>query len=67
LNEGTYTDGDTRLTVYHGASARDRISDYLPLGFSVGIDLFAYTQDEFDQLPRTSPGWYKAIMSGVEI
>ena len=48
-------------------SPRHRISDYLPLGFPVGIDLFAYTQEEFDQLHHTSPGWYKAITSGVEI
>jgi hypothetical protein len=48
-------------------SPRDRISDYLPLGFPVGIDLFAYTQEEFDQLPYKSPGWYEAIMSGIEI
>ncbi len=46
---------------------RDRISDYLPLGFPVGIDLFAYTEDEFERLRISSPGWYKAIISGLEI
>ncbi len=46
---------------------RDRISDYLPLGFPVGVDLFAYTRDEFERLKVSSPGWYEAITSGVEI
>ena len=46
---------------------RDRISDYLPLGFPVGIDLFAYTKDEFERLRHLSPGWYEAIISGLEI
>jgi predicted nucleotidyltransferase len=48
-------------------SARDRIPDYLPVGFPVGIDLFAYTQAEFLRLRETSPDWYKAIASGKEI
>jgi predicted nucleotidyltransferase len=46
---------------------RDRISDYLPLGFPVGIDLLAYTKNEFERLQYASPGWYKAINSGMEI
>jgi hypothetical protein len=46
---------------------RDRIPGYLPLGFPVGIDLFAYTHAEFDQLRETSPGWYAAITSGREL
>ncbi len=46
---------------------RDRISDYLPLGFPVGVDLVVYTQDEFDRLRESSPGWYTAITCGVEI
>ena len=46
---------------------RERISKYLPLGFPVGVDLFAYTQDEFEQLKQHSPSWYQAIASGVEI
>ncbi len=48
-------------------SPRDRIPDYLPVGFPVGIDLFAYTQAEFVRLRETSPGWYEAIASGREI
>ena len=48
-------------------SPQDGISDYLPVGFPVGIDLFAYTQVEYVRLRATSPGWYKAIASGKEI
>jgi uncharacterized protein len=47
--------------------ARDRISEYLPLGFPVGVDLFVYTPDEFERLRQSSPGWYSAITSGMEI
>lgn len=46
---------------------RDRIPDYLPLGFPVGIDLFVYTNQEFKKLKTGSPGWYAAITSGIEI
>lgn len=46
---------------------RDRVPDYLPLGFPVGVDLFAYTKDEFERLRISSPGWYKAITSGPVI
>jgi len=47
--------------------ARDRISDYLPLGFPVGMDLVVYTQDEFERLRSVSPGWFAAINTGIEI
>ena len=46
---------------------RDRASEYLPVGFPVGIDLLVYTQEEFDQLPQRSPGLYEAITSGNDI
>lgn len=46
---------------------RERAPDYLPVGFPVGIDLFAYTRTEFERLKETSPGWYQAIVSGREI
>lgn len=46
---------------------RDRISQYLPLGFPVGVDLCVYTRAEFELLPSRSPGWYQAINSGIEI
>jgi predicted nucleotidyltransferase len=48
-------------------SPRDRVSEYLPLGFPVGVDLCVYTRSEFEQLPTRSPGWYQAITSGIEI
>jgi predicted nucleotidyltransferase len=48
-------------------SPRDRISKYLPLGFPVGVDLFAYTRSEFEQLRNNTPGLYEAISSGVEV
>jgi len=46
---------------------RDRVSDYLPLGFPTGIDLFAYTNEEFERLQHSNPGWYEAIISGMEV
>lgn len=46
---------------------RDRISDYLPVGFPVGVDLFVYTQDEYDRLQQRSHSWYKAITSGIDM
>jgi predicted nucleotidyltransferase len=48
-------------------SLRDRIPDYLPVGFPVGIDLFPYTKEEFQALSKRSPGWYKTISSGKVI
>ncbi len=46
---------------------RERIPDYLPVGFPVGIDLFAYTQTEFERLRCELPDWYQAIISGQEL
>jgi len=46
---------------------RERTPDYLPLGFPVGMDLFPYTQAEFERLRQESPTWYAAIMSGREM
>jgi predicted nucleotidyltransferase len=46
---------------------QDRAPGYLPVGFPVGIDLFVYTRTEFERLPRTSPGWYRAIAAGKEL
>jgi predicted nucleotidyltransferase len=48
-------------------SQRDRLPDFLPGKFPVGIDLFIYTIDEFERLRNASPGWYEAITSGQEI
>lgn len=46
---------------------RDRVVDYLPVGFPVGVDLFAYTRAEFSRLEEISPGWYATITSGREL
>jgi predicted nucleotidyltransferase len=46
---------------------RDRLPDYLPVRFPVGIDLQIYTQNELDHISQSSPGWYQAITSGIDI
>ncbi|MEE9308315.1 MAG: nucleotidyltransferase domain-containing protein [Spirochaetia bacterium] len=43
---------------------RDRISKYLPDGFPVGVDIFAYTQEELQRLEKERPEWYQTIISG---
>ena len=48
-------------------SPRDRSPDYLPVGFPVGIDLFAYTRAEFERLQKEAPTWYAAIIGGIEL
>ena len=46
---------------------RDRIGDYLPFGFPVGIDLFPYTESELERLETEHPSWYAAIASGIDL
>ena len=46
---------------------RDRIGDYLPYGFPVGVDLFPYTVAELERLRSRQPSWYAAISSGVDL
>ncbi len=46
---------------------RERIPDYLPIGFPVGIDLFSYTEVEFAGVLEKSPGWHREILSGREL
>ena len=46
---------------------RDRIGDYLPYGFPVGVDLFPYTAAELERLRCEQPSWYAAIASGVDV
>lgn len=46
---------------------KERVFDYLPVGFPVGVDLFPYTKEEFEALLERSPGWYKTIVAGIEI
>jgi len=48
-------------------SSRDRIPDYLPGSFPVGIDLFVYTEEEFARLPEQSPSWHDAISRGRQL
>lgn len=48
-------------------SMRERVPDYLPVGFPVGIDLFPYTEKEFRQLETRSPSWYATILAGKEM
>jgi len=48
-------------------SRRDRIPDYLPVGFPVGIDLSIYTSEEFTELRESSPSWYDVIIAGREM
>jgi predicted nucleotidyltransferase len=43
---------------------RDRISQYLPNGFPVGLDIFPYTEDELKWLATNRPEWYKTITGG---
>ena len=46
---------------------RDRIVDFLPRVFPVGVDLFVYTPTEFDALRMAHPSMRKAIDSGIEV
>ncbi|MHC4181352.1 MAG: nucleotidyltransferase domain-containing protein [Planctomycetota bacterium] len=46
---------------------RDRVPDYLPVGFPTGVDLLPYTEAEFRRLRRDSPELYAAIARGVEL
>lgn len=46
---------------------RDWIPDYLPVGFPVGVDLFAYTRAEFEHLRDSAPTWHAIISSGREL
>lgn len=46
---------------------RERIPDYLPAGFPVGIDVFPYTVQEFEKLQSTCPQWYCEMISGREM
>jgi predicted nucleotidyltransferase len=46
---------------------RERVPEYLPVGFPVGIDLFPYTKAEFERLQQQAPSWYREIASGREV
>ena len=46
---------------------RERIGDYLPFGFPVGLDLFPYTLAELDRLRTERPAWHRALTTGVDL
>ena len=46
---------------------RERVADYLPLGFPVGLDLFPCTLAELERLRRERPAWRRAITSGLDL
>lgn len=43
---------------------RDRLPDYLPDRFPVGLDLVVFTEDEMAELARRAPSWHRAIAGG---
>jgi predicted nucleotidyltransferase len=45
----------------------DRIVDYLPRSFPVGIDLFVFTPWELERLRVEHPSFAQAIDRGVEV
>lgn len=62
------SDVDLCLILSHSDKPiRERIPDYLPVGFPVGIDLFPYTQAEFATLQQRAPSWYEAVSAGRQI
>jgi hypothetical protein len=43
------------------------MSWFMPLGFPLGVDFFAYTLDEFARLESVSPGLGAAILTGITV
>jgi predicted nucleotidyltransferase len=43
---------------------RDRLPDYLPARFPVGMDLVVLTEGEMAALPERAPSWHRAIVAG---
>ncbi|MFW5905031.1 MAG: nucleotidyltransferase domain-containing protein [bacterium] len=46
---------------------RDRVPDYLPTRFPVGVDLVVLTEQEFQEMEERAPTWYRAIVSGKTV
>lgn len=46
---------------------RERIPDYLPSSFPVGVDVFPYTVSELEKIQLMHPGWYREMISGKEM
>ncbi len=62
------SDVDLCLVLSHSDQpVRDRLSQFLPLGFPVGIDLFIYTEHEFELLGQSTPGWKQEILKGRDL
>lgn len=62
------SDVDLCIVVKRAASRRrDRIVDYLPRSFPVGIDLFVFTPEELRRLQEEHPSFDQAIRRGVEV
>jgi len=62
------SDVDLCIVVRHAAQRpHERIVDYLPRSFPVGIDLFVFTQEELERLRVEHPTFARAIDSGIEV
>jgi len=67
--KGTFSPGsdvDLCIIVDHDdRPRRERLPDYLPRRFPVGVDLFIYTEAEFRKLATEHPELYREISSGI--
>ena len=43
---------------------RDRVPEFLPARFPVGVDLVVLTEEELRELEARSPSWHQAITAG---
>lgn len=46
---------------------RNRVPDFLPERFPVGVDLVVFTEEEMKELPERAPSWYEAIVGGRQV
>lgn len=46
---------------------RERVPEYLPGRFPVGVDLVVLTEDEMKELADRAPSWRRAIVGGREL
>lgn len=62
------SDVDLCIVLAHDARRpRDRLLDFLPDRFPVGIDLCVVTEEELAALAQSAPGWHRAIVSGRQM
>ena len=68
---GTYSPGsDVDICIVVSRSdkpRRDRVPDYLPRSFPVGMDLFVYTSAEWRTLESDHPEWFREINAGRDV